>query len=77
MIRLLAFAFVLPAVAAFAAVAASEEKPAMPNLPTPPTPKDTADLGKCIQRAMTLMATSTPQMHHKVKVLLHEVRSRT
>ncbi len=44
---------------------------AAPALPAVPKPKDTADLGKGIQRAMTLMATSTPQHHHKVRVLYY------
>jgi hypothetical protein len=64
MLHPLAFAAVIFAVTAAGAFAA-------PDLPAPPTPKDTAELGKGIQRAMTLMATSTPQMHHKVKVLYY------
>ncbi len=60
-IRLVVLALVMSAVPVLAAS----------SLPAPPAPKDTADLGKGIQRAMTLMATSTPQMHHKVKVLYY------
>jgi hypothetical protein len=59
-IRLVALALASCALPAFAAA-----------LPAPPKPADTADLGKGIQRAMTLMATSNPQMHHKVKVLYY------
>jgi hypothetical protein len=41
------------------------------DLPPVPPVADTANLGVGIQRAMTLMATSTPQKRNKVKVLFY------
>lgn len=41
------------------------------DLPPVPPVADTANLGVGIQRAMTLMATSTPQQRNKVKVLFY------
>jgi GDSL-like Lipase/Acylhydrolase family len=39
--------------------------------PAFPVPGNPADMGKGIQRTMTLLATSTPQKHHKVKILVY------
>jgi len=45
---------------------------AQSTLPAPPDRPPNADgLGAKIQRAMTLMATSTPERHHRVKVLVY------
>lgn len=68
MVRFLAFAVVTIAVAAFGALAAPEEKPALPPLPSAP---DSADMGKGIQRTMTLLATSTPAHRNTVNVLYY------
>lgn len=64
MIRLLlALLVIVPAAAAFGA-----EDPALPKINLP---ADASGYGANIQRAMTLMATSTPTHRNKVKVLFY------
>ena len=65
---------------------AAEAAPGIPVLPTPeasqkpvvdaslstyPIPGKAEDMGKGIQATMMLLATSTPQKHNKVKVLVY------
>lgn len=65
---------------------AAEGAPGLPVLPTPdapakpvvdaaaasyPVPGKIEDMGKGIQRTMKLLATSTPQKHNRVKVLVY------
>ncbi|HYW80691.1 MAG TPA: hypothetical protein VE890_14015 [Thermoguttaceae bacterium] len=39
--------------------------------PPPAPPEDTSKFGENYQRTMTLLATSTPERHHKVKILFY------
>ena len=39
--------------------------------PAPPAPADPGELGKGIQRTMTLLATSTPEHRNKVRILFY------
>ncbi len=41
------------------------------DYPAPQPPKDTSEYGKHFQRSMTLMATSTPQQRHTVRILFY------
>lgn len=52
------------------ATAMSQNDPAS-KFPEPPKPENPGELGDGIQRPMTLMAESTPQRRHRVKVLFY------
>ena len=54
-----------------AASAQTPEPPKSPMYPPPAPPADSSKLGVGIQRAMTLLATSTPQKHNTVRVLFY------
>ncbi len=47
------------------------QAPQRPPYPPPPPPKDPARLGAGIQRTMTLLATSTAQRRHPVRILFY------
>jgi len=68
MFRLLALTSLACALTVFVPLARAQQGA---DLPAPPTPEDDSALGRGIQRSMTLMATSTPEKHHKVKVLYY------